>query len=347
MLSDSPPLLAAAAAGDAVVLSSSPDDDSPPSMIRLTPTQVAKWTLKDVENHIFFVVWVCGIPVHVQYIVHLLEHSTVSAGRGREQAPHARSTSESLIAMAQADVLEPVCRRAAGLRHVLSRWPITATLPDPRSHEPSELVSLGVLSVAPENEGCEIRPAECGECNEDGGSVNATASSSSSCFTILAGAVTPAKRFVNVAALALCSPAEREGASLSSKPSATWCAQAYWTAVDQAQQWIALWPSSFSGAARDTNSLGRTGAMPGSAWPHLQPACAWTSPRGKRLCGCDAPDTDDVIVVDEDEDEGERRHNAGGASRTCRASSDALHRSKGLRRERAEVVVIDSDEDDL
>ncbi|KAG5486117.1 hypothetical protein LSCM4_06825 [Leishmania orientalis] len=345
MLSDSPPRLAAAAAGDAVVLPSSPDDDSHPSMIRLTPTQVAKWTLKDVENHIFFVVWVCGIPVHVQYIVHLLEHSTVSTGRGREQTPHARSTRESLIAMAQADVLEPVCRRAAGLRHVLSRWPITATLPDPRSHEPSELVSLGVLSVAPEHEGCEIRPTERGECDEDGGSVKATASSSSSCFAIQAGAVTPAERFVNVAALALCSPAERECASLSSKPSATWCAQAYWTAVDQAQQWIAGWPSSSSGAARDTDSLGGTGAMPDSAWPHLQPECAWTSSRGKRPRGCDAPDTDDVVVVDEDE--GEPRHNAGGAGLTSRAASDALHRSKASRCEMAEVVVIDSDEDDL
>ncbi|KAG5506672.1 hypothetical protein JIQ42_06925 [Leishmania sp. Namibia] len=345
MLSDSPPRLAAAAAGDAVVLPSSPDDDSPPTMIRLTPTQVAKWTLKDVENHIFFVVWVCGIPVHVQYIVHLLEHSTVSAGRGREQTPHVRSTRESLIAMAQADVLEPVCRRAAGLRDVLSRWPITATLPHPGSHEPSELVSLGVLTVAPEHEGRAIRPAECGECDEDGGSVKATVSSFSSCFTIQAGAVTPAERFVNVAALALCSPAEREGASLSSKPSATWCAQAYWTAVDQAQQWIAEWPSPSSGAVRDTDSLGGTGAMPDSAWPHLQPAWAWTSPRGKRLRGCDAPDTDDVVVVDADE--GEPRHNAGGAGLTSRAASDALHRSKASRREMAEVVVIDSDEDDL
>ncbi|CAC9455461.1 hypothetical protein LINJ_09_1371 [Leishmania infantum JPCM5] len=350
MLSTSPPQFdSAAAASDVVILPSSPDDDSPMSTQGLTPERVAQWTLKDVENHIFFMVWVCGIPVHVRYIVHVLEHSAVIARRGGEQIPHGGSTRESLTAVAQADVLAPVCRRAAELRQVVSRWPIMATLPDLQNHESfSELVSLGVLSEEPEHEGGAIRPAEGGERWIHCGSAKATASSSTSslsCSTVHAGAVTPAEGFANVAALALRSPAERDGTSLSSEPSATWCAQAYWTAWAQAQQWIAGWPTFCSDAVRNTGSLSGIDAAAASAWPHLRPACALTAPGRRRLRGGDAPITSGVVVVDADE--GDARGSTRGAGPTFSAANDAVRNSKAQRREAAEVVVIDSDDDDL
>ncbi|CBZ24288.1 hypothetical protein LMXM_09_1315 [Leishmania mexicana MHOM/GT/2001/U1103] len=340
---------AAAAASDVVILPSPPDEASPVLMQGLTPERVAQWTVKDVESHIFFMVWVCGIPVHVRYIVHILEHSTVIARGGGEQIPHGGSTRESLTAVAQADVLAPVCRRAAALRQVVSRWPIMATLHGLRNHESfSELVSLGVLSDEPEHEGDAIRPAEGGQRWVHCGSIGSTAFSSTSslpCTLLHAGAVTPAENFVNVAALALRSPAEREGTSLSSEPSATWCAQAYWTAVAQAQQWITRWPTLSSDAVRNTDSLGGIDAAAASAWPHLRPACTSTAPGRRRLRGGDAPITSGVVVVDADE--GDARGSTSGAGPTSSAANDAVRHSKAQRREAAEVVVIDSDDDDL
>ncbi|KAG5485563.1 hypothetical protein LSCM1_07652 [Leishmania martiniquensis] len=335
-----------AAVSDAAALPSSPEG-IPTLGHCLTPQQVAQWTLQDVGRHIFFIVWVCGIPVHLQYILHVLEHSAASAGRRSEQTSHGRPTRESLIAVAQAGVFEPVCRRAAELRHALSRWPTTATLPTPGGRQSSELVALGVLSEAPEHEGSGVRSADCGECDGDGGNVKATASStlySSSC-TIRAGAVTPAERFANVEALALCSPVEREGRSRFSAPSATWCAQAYWTALDQAQQWIARWPLLPNGSVRVTDSPGGTGAMGTSAWLQLQPACALTVARRKRLRGCGTPVTDDVVVVDADEEK--VQNSAGGAGATSDTADGAVHHAKSPRREAAEVVVVDSDDDYL
>ncbi|CAJ1018058.1 hypothetical protein, conserved [Leishmania lindenbergi] len=337
----------AAAASDVVVLPSS-SEDSPTPAPRLAPAQVAQWTLKDVENHIFFVVWVCGIPVHLRYIVHLLEHSAVNAGGGRDQSPHFGSTKESLTAMAQADVLAPVCRRAAELRQVLFRWPITVTLSGLQSRESfSEVVPLGVLSQVPKHEDDGIRHVEGGECQEDCGSFKLTAPvfSSASCSIIQAGAVTPAERFANVAALALCSPAERGSVSPTSAPSATWCGQAYWTALTQAQQWIAEWPSFSSSSLGHTNSLGGTDATSASSWPPLLPACTLSASRRKHLRGGGAPITDSVVVVDADE--GETRESAGGAGSTSSTADDIVPNSKVQLREEAEVVVIDSDEDIL
>ncbi|GET86391.1 hypothetical protein LtaPh_0913551 [Leishmania tarentolae] len=349
MLSTSRPRFgAAAAASDVVVLPSSPEEYSPLPTRRLTPERVARWALKDIEDHIFFMVWVCGVPVHVRYIVHILAHSAVAAGQGREPIPHGGSTKESLTTVAQAGVLAPVCRRAAELCQAISRWPTMATLRDLPNKSLSELVTLGVLRDEPKNEDGGIRLAEGAERRFDGGSVGAAApfhSSSPSCSTIRAGAVTPAERFENVTALALCTPAERDGTSRSFAPSATWCARAYWTAFSQAQQWIAGWPTLFSGAMRHPDSLGGTDAASASAWLLLRPACTPNTPGRRRLRGGDVSITEDVAVVDADE--GDSQGSAGGVDTTSVAAKDVARNSKAQRREEAEVIVIDSDDDDL
>ncbi|KAH9586220.1 hypothetical protein LSM04_001012 [Trypanosoma melophagium] len=41
-------------------------------------SKVAGWLVPDVRRHLFLLVWVCGIPVHIRYVVHLLRISAVS-----------------------------------------------------------------------------------------------------------------------------------------------------------------------------------------------------------------------------------------------------------------------------
>ncbi|KAG5510617.1 hypothetical protein JKF63_06915 [Porcisia hertigi] len=342
----SPRSEAGEATNNVVVLSHSLDEDCPTAAQHLTPKQVAQWTLKDVATHVFFMVWVCGIPVHVQYIVPLLEHSGVIPRRGKEQLSQGGSARESLTAVAQADVLAPVCRRAAELSRAFSQWPNTGTPPLQFNHQLfSELVPLGVVRKTGEHGGGDIRPVEGGERLGDYDTHKAMTAPFPSYSTVQAGAVTPVENFANVTAVALCSPAERDGASMSSAPSATWCAQAYWTAFSQAQQWIAAWPSASHSAGSSTCSYGAAGCTSASAATHLQPARKSAFPNRKGPRCRDAHAADQVVVVDADEETSWGTLRGAGAA--SRATEDNARALKVQRCEAAEVVVIDSDEDDL
>ncbi|RNF10890.1 hypothetical protein TraAM80_01274 [Trypanosoma rangeli] len=39
--------------------------------------KVAGWLVPDVRRHLFLLLWICGVPIHVQYVVHLLRMSAV------------------------------------------------------------------------------------------------------------------------------------------------------------------------------------------------------------------------------------------------------------------------------
>ncbi|KEG13607.1 hypothetical protein DQ04_00901090 [Trypanosoma grayi] len=39
--------------------------------------KVAGWLLPDVRRHLFLLAWVCGVPLHVRYVVHLLRMTAV------------------------------------------------------------------------------------------------------------------------------------------------------------------------------------------------------------------------------------------------------------------------------
>lgn len=40
--------------------------------------KVAGWLMPDVRRHLFLLVWVCGVPVHVRYVLHLLGMSAAA-----------------------------------------------------------------------------------------------------------------------------------------------------------------------------------------------------------------------------------------------------------------------------
>ncbi|ESL10290.1 hypothetical protein TRSC58_01980 [Trypanosoma rangeli SC58] len=50
-----------------------------PSDYRSAPfaLKVAGWLVPDVRRHLFLLLWICGVPIHVQYVVHLLRMSAV------------------------------------------------------------------------------------------------------------------------------------------------------------------------------------------------------------------------------------------------------------------------------
>ncbi|RNF26077.1 uncharacterized protein Tco025E_01706 [Trypanosoma conorhini] len=39
--------------------------------------KVAGWLLPDVRRHLFLLLWICGVPIHVRYVAHLLRISAV------------------------------------------------------------------------------------------------------------------------------------------------------------------------------------------------------------------------------------------------------------------------------
>ncbi|RNF18171.1 hypothetical protein TcG_05174 [Trypanosoma cruzi] len=77
--------------------------------------KVAGWLVPDVRRHLFLLVWIFGVPIHLQYVVHLIRMSAVSleigtgvtmTGSEKEQAAH--------TAMEAGD--SPFCPDEASLR---------------------------------------------------------------------------------------------------------------------------------------------------------------------------------------------------------------------------------------
>ncbi|ORC84325.1 uncharacterized protein TM35_000461440 [Trypanosoma theileri] len=50
--------------------------------------KVAGWLVPDVRRHLFLLVWVCGIPIHIRYVIHLLRISAVSLDMTTTEETH-------------------------------------------------------------------------------------------------------------------------------------------------------------------------------------------------------------------------------------------------------------------
>lgn len=262
-----------AADGDAVRLTSSSAlrENTPRPLLDAPRAAVFDWTVEDVQQHVFLLVWVCGVPVHVRYVTQLLQHSAM----GRS-APDGASPA-AYIAAAQRDVMRTVYERGRKVDAGLCAWPTTQALA-PRPPTLSFLVPLGVAEVAPADveaktgarttkdseeddkkvcsrgprtasrteEGAAEAPLRTSVVRTEGaGSLSAPPASA-----VQAVAVAPDAAFSNVTALALYAPAEGEasrGTATSPQPPSSlpfpapvdpaWCSRAYWTAVSQAKQW--------------------------------------------------------------------------------------------------------------
>ncbi|KAK7197371.1 hypothetical protein NESM_000684500 [Novymonas esmeraldas] len=295
------------------------DDDAPLQQQqqqpheRLAPCRVSRWSLAEVQDHIFFAVWVCGVPVHVRYVAHILAHSAVATAVDL-------SDTVSLVALAQHAVLAPVHRRAQQLRNTLASWPAAA------AEALSEVVLLGVRDSA------EVEAATPAGPSPPPPPAPRTT-------VVRAGVVVPDECFANVTAVALCAPAERETATEA-------CARAYWTAAAQAQRWIAGWPSRADGP----ESVGIWCTEASAAAP-LRPAATTAAPgrQHQRGGGGGVPVADEVVVVVVDADEATQRHGSSGGAHRVSASCGDAPAAKARRLEAAAdvvVFVVDSDEDE-
>lgn len=348
------------------------------------PAAVAHWTLTDVQQHVFFMAWVCGFPVHARYVAQLLQRSVVGVS-------HSASTRADWIDVAQRDVLMPVYERGTRVNAAVCRWPASeAFAPTPSSL--SFLVPLGIaegVAAAPTITQGEDEASKLGTFNGTG-EIRATAkpdnannvvtdgaerqedrrgalpSSSSSSSAIQAVAVVPDALFTNVTALALYSAVEADTAQNGSIESsylpkssaastalprapvnAAWCSRAYWTAVSHAKQWIELlsWTSSAPVPSFPPRTL--------QPAPTAEPASGLRE-RKRRRSGGVPPATEAFVVVDAEEDDGgenevDARHAAAPLLHDLSAekmpSRVNASAAKSAREEEDAVIIIDSDDE--
>ncbi|KPA77700.1 hypothetical protein ABB37_07028 [Leptomonas pyrrhocoris] len=323
---------------------------------------LSRWTVDDVQQHVFFVVWVCGIPVHVRYIAELLQHSTV----GKSHAG-AASSPMNYAAIAQQVILAPVCERGRRVGTTLCAWPTTGAFA-PLSTALSFLVPLGIAEAtstaaraSAEDEDEEETPTE----NTDRRRSAATTpnvqpettvtrevrctEASGGASVVRAVAVEPDEHFANVMALALYSPADRRVA-LRAAPASTaapshlsepvdpaWCSRAYWTAVRQGQQWADRFAAS-DVAEDDTDGGGEKSPANHAAPPSctlVPPVPASSSVRAERRRrrgdASPAPAPVETVIIDAEEGvEGPLKRNGTSAS-TVKAAEP--------------VIVVDSDDE--
>lgn len=312
-------------------------------------------TAEDVRQHIFYVVWVCGMPVHVRYVAQLLQRGAVASSA---------AATVDFTAMAQHAVFRPVYERGSCVQAALAAWPGTVD-PPLLSSASSTLVPLGVEDVP------HTAPMSCasgsttisfgtrcatGERNkgaddnkDEGGEAPAAAAaaaalqhdpSSPSGAAVRPVAVVPAPHFSNVVALALYSPSEGHTTSISrSKGSLVdpdWCARAYWTAARHAQQWLAHHTLGDAAESRvrepRSNALLRCTLVPAS------------SPARKERRGTqshDAAAAAAAVVIDADDDAIEVQE--GGVARVAVPAVTRRRARSAVADD--EVIVIDSDDD--
>jgi hypothetical protein len=268
---------------DAVVqLSSSSllQDFAPFTTVGAHPATVSRWTLDDVQHHIFFLVWVCGIPVHVRYVAHLLQHSAVGM---------------SGVATAQKSVLAPVYQRGCSVNAKLRTWPATRALA-PLSTPLSFLVPLGVAEA-----GCTATSAA---------HVRAVAVEPADDFTNVAALALYAVAEGNMASCGTASPIPLSSrvtpvGAVAVEP--TWCSRAYWTAVSQARQWVDRFSQTSMTDATSAGVGHPTVFSPACTLvPPVPPRSAQAPPRRRRTRDHTTPVPAETVIVDaEEDDEGE------------------------------------------
>ncbi|KPI85666.1 hypothetical protein ABL78_5287 [Leptomonas seymouri] len=345
-------------------------ESTPSKAFSLHRTPLPRWTAEDIRQHVFFLLWVCGIPVHVRYVAHLLQHSAV----GQSHAGAAASPA-SYPAMAQRDVLAQVHQRGGDVNSALRAWPSTSAFA-PVSPLLSFIVPLGIAEAttaaaaaaaeATQKERAEgvkeakssaescrsgamtPKPQQVATASGETHDVDElTAASSPSACTVQAVAVEPEEGFANVMALALYSPAEGANRQVGSvDPS--WCSRAYWTAASQSQNWIACF--SKSGIAEEgEEEVLRNGAA--SAAPPLRtlvpsaPASSNANTKRKRRQADASPAPVETVIVDA-EDEVMQPNTAGVAAAASGPSAPSKIITATFKSAKAEVAVIVIDSDD-
>lgn len=354
-------VVSSAADGDAVRLTSSSAlrENTPRPLFDAPRAAVSGWTVEDVQQHVFLLVWVCGVPVHVRYVTQLLQHSAMGRSASDGASPAA------YIAAAQRDVMRTVYERGRKVDAGLCAWPTTQALA-PRPPTLSFLVPLGVAEVAPadveaktgarttkdgeeEDKKACSRGSRTASRTEGAGSLSAPPASA-----VQAVAVAPDAAFSNVTALALYAPAEGEasrGTATSPQPPSSlpfpvpvdpaWCSRAYWTAVSQAKQWADRFlesdtaqgaaPHRQAGPALPPSTLTPASSAPVQAAEEPQP-----ERKRQRGNGGATPARVETVIVDAEDDVVEdvkagKSHAGAAVSSTTKADTA--------------IIIIDSDDE--